>query len=126
MQITKRALYTYVSMIMLCLIAGCASTTATNPFVGTWDVVMKSPMGDMPSTIIVDEDLTANMVSGQMGTSVINNIVVEGNNVSFVTALDAMGQQIELKFAGAIDNANINGIFSSQFGDSEVTGIRKN
>jgi len=124
-------LFAYLSLTATAFLVGCGTTAtkppaaATNPFVGEWNIIMKTAMGERPSTLIIAEDLSGSMVSEKTGSSPITNVKVDGNSVAFSSVLNAMGRAIDLEFAGTIEGDNLNGKFSSSFGVFTTTGTRK-
>ena len=108
---------------LLVVLTACA-TGGGNPFVGTWDTMATSPLGDQASVWTIADDGTGVMAS-EMGNQVVEGIVVDGNDVSFVLEVDAGGQFLRLSFSGSIEGDSLNGAFASDFGDFAVTGTRK-
>lgn len=118
----KLVRYTSVAVIFAAL-AACATGPA-NPFVGTWDTVASTPVGNQPATWTIAEDGTGLMSSDQ-GNQAIDGIVVAGNNVSFELIIDAGGQTLALSFNGVVEGDSLSGAFGSDFGDFAVTGTRR-
>ena len=71
-----------VAAIFLVALTACA-TGSGNPFVGTWDTMTTSPLGGQASVWTIADDGTGVMAS-EMGDQIVDGIVVEGNEVSFV------------------------------------------
>lgn len=105
------------------VLAACAAGNA-NPFVGTWETVATSPLGDQAATWVIAEDGTG-MMSSDQGNQSIDGIVVDGNNVSFELIIDAGGQTLALSFNGMVAGDTLTGAFGSDFGDFAVTGTRQ-
>jgi len=103
-------------------LAGCAS--APPAAVGAWDIELNTPLGALPAVLVISEDGTGSM-SSDMGSQPISGIIMEGNAVSFNTAIEAQGQSINLSFAGTVDGDSMNGEFGSDFGAFGVTGSRQ-
>lgn len=108
---------------MLILLTACAAGTS-NPFVGTWDTVATSPLGDQAATWTIAADGTG-VMSSELGDQAVDGIVVEGNNVSFDLDIDAGGQFLSLSFSGIVQGDTLSGAFASDFGDFAVTGNRQ-
>ena len=108
---------------LVLVLAACAAGSA-NPFVGTWDTVASTPLGDQSATWTIAADGTG-MISSDQGTQAVDGIVVDGNNVSFHLVIDAGGQTLALDFSGVITGDSISGTFASDFGDFGVTGTRQ-
>ena len=112
---------TLVAAILI--LAACAAGSA-NPFVGTWDTVATTPVGNQAATWTIAADGTGVMSSDQ-GNQSIDGIVVDGNNVSFEMVIDAGGQSLALSFSGVVTGDTLTGEFGSDFGDFGVTGTRQ-
>jgi len=108
---------------MVVILTACAAGNA-NPFVGSWDTVATSPLGDQASVWTIAEDGTG-IMSSELGDQAVDGIVVDGNNVSFTLDVDAGGQFLSLSFSGVIDGDSLSGVFGSDFGDFNVTGTRQ-
>lgn len=111
------------AVLLIAVLSACAAGGG-NPFVGTWDTVATSPLGDQAATWVIADDGTGMMNSDQ-GNQAVEGIVVEGNNVSFTLDIDAGGQFLSLSFTGVIDGDTLTGAFGSDFGDFAVTGTRQ-
>ncbi len=96
-----------------------------NPLVGEWDATISTPMGNMNSTLVVRDDLTGEMRSPELGAASLDNIVVDGNDVSFSTTVDAQGQMMTLDFTGQVDGDELEGSFDTAFGALSVSGTRQ-
>ena len=112
---------TLVALILV--LAACAAGNA-NPFVGTWETVATTPLGDQAATWTIAADGTGVMSSDQ-GEQAIDGIMVDGNNVSFQLVIDAGGQSMALDFNGVVAGDSLTGAFGSDFGDFGVTGTRQ-
>ena len=112
------------------LTVGCASTgggkAAVPDIVGTWNLVIETPMGNQEPTFTVsqtDAGLAGTFVSPQ-GELEIPSVTDTDGQVAFDMNIDAAGQQLALKFTGTVDGDSLNGSFASDFGDMPVTGTR--
>jgi len=108
---------------MIVMLTACAAGAA-NPFVGSWDTVATSPLGDQASVWTIAEDGTG-IMSSELGDQAVEGIVVDGNSVSFTLDIDAGGQFLSLSFSGMVDGDALSGVFASDFGDFNVTGTRQ-
>ena len=93
---------------------------------GTWNVVVKSPMGDQPSTITFKADgatLTGS-ASVQGATNDIANGKVDGDNVSWSNTITTPFP-MTLEFSGAVAGDTLNGsVKAGSFGSFPFTGAR--
>ena len=108
---------------MLVILTACAAGNS-NPFVGSWETMAITPVGNQASVWTINEDGTGMMASDQ-GNQAVDGIVVDGNNVSFDMDIDAGGQSLSLSFSGVIAGDSLTGVFASDFGDFDVTGSRQ-
>ena len=115
-----------VAAAMLVILAACAAGNS-NPFAGSWETTVSTPLGDQVGVWMIASDGTGIMSSdqGDQGDQAIDGIVVDGNNVSFDVDIDAGGQSLSLGFSGAIEGDSLTGAFGSDFGDFDVTGTRQ-
>lgn len=115
-----------VCLAMTALISGCASLGGgSDPFVGTWDVVVDSPMGTTENTLIIASDMTGTIESQDAPTLEISNVASDGNSVSYDVVFDIQGQQLAAKFEGTIDGDSLSGEYITDFGNASVTGTRQ-
>jgi len=106
-------------------LAACAAFGPPNPLVGEWDTTISTPMGAMNADLIVNEDMTGEMRSPELGAAPLNNITVEGEQVSFSTTVDAQGMMLTLDFNGMVEGDSLEGSFDTDFGAIGVTGTRR-
>lgn len=91
---------------------------------GTYNITIKTPMGDQNATLTLKEEggaLTGQM-SGQAGTSAIENGKVNGDAVSWHAKVTSP-MPITLEFDGKVDGGNISGnVKLGAFGTSTFSG----
>lgn len=112
-----------IAAAMLVILTACAAGNS-NPFAGSWDTAVITPVGNQDSVWTISEDGTG-MMSGEAGDQPVDGIVVDGNNVSFDVDIDAGGQSLSLSFSGVVEGDSLTGAFGSDFGDFDVTGTRQ-
>ena len=117
-------------LLLVLPLVGCASggagKAAPPPIVGTWNLVLETPMGKQEPTFIVtqtDGALSGKFTSPQ-GELDIPEISEADGVVSFDMNIEAAGQELLLKFSGTVDGDTMSGKFASDFGDMPVTGTR--
>ena len=106
------------------LLAACAAQQP-HPMVGHWDATISTPMGNMNAELVVNEDLTGNMRSADLGASGINDITLDGQQVTFNTEIDAQGMMMTLQFSGEVDGDSLSGAFDTDFGPLSVNATRR-
>ena len=121
---------TRFTLVFACaaLFVGCASLGGggeKNPFVGTWDLKVVSGLGDFPQQLVINDDLTGAVTTESLGVAlIIENVAVEGNNVSFDIVFEIEGQELPAEFDGTIDGDSISGEYVTDLGNGSVTGTR--
>ncbi|MEX0964375.1 MAG: hypothetical protein WDZ52_10110 [Pseudohongiellaceae bacterium] len=108
---------------LLLIITACAAGGG-NPFVGTWDTVATSPLGDQAAVWIIAAD-GSGVMSTELGDQTVDGILVNGNSVSFDLVIDGGGQSIALSFSGVVTSDTLTGAFDSDFGEFAVSGARR-
>ncbi len=117
---------TLVFFTIGCASGGAGKAPAAPPVVGTWNLVLETPMGKQEPTFIVtqtDGALSGKFTSPQ-GEVEVPAITDTDGVITFDMNIDAAGQQLLLKFSGTVDGDNMTGKFGSDFGDMPVTGTR--
>lgn len=115
-----------ITMTMALFLGACAGLfQEPNPMVGEWDISIDTPVGAMNADLVVNEDLTGEMSSPDMGSAPLNDLSVDGNNVSFSTTVDAQGMTITMNFNGTVEGDELNGSFDTDFGAISVSGTRQ-
>ena len=93
---------------------------------GTWNVVVKSPMGDQPSTLTLTADggTLTGTASAQGNTNPIANGKVDGNNISWSNSITTPFP-MTLEFTGKVDGDTLNGnVKAGAFSSFPFTGSR--
>ncbi|WP_237132078.1 hypothetical protein [Pseudohongiella sp. O18] len=110
-------------MLVALFLAACAGT-GPHPAVGEWVITIDTPIGAMNADLTINEDLTGNMSSQDMGSSPIHSVAIAGDTLSFATDIDAQGTSMTLAFTGTVDGDMMSGSFDTDFGPIPVTGRR--
>ena len=91
---------------------------------GKWNLTIKTPMGEQKAVLTLKQEgdaLTGEM-SGQAGTSAIENGHVEGDRLKWATKVTSP-MPITLEFDGALSGADIAGnVKLGAFGTSTFSG----
>ena len=93
---------------------------------GTWNLVVKSPMGDQPSTLTLKADggTLTGTASAQGNTNDIANGKVDGDNVSWSNSITTPFP-MTLEFSGTVAGDTLNGsVKAGSFGSFPFTGAR--
>ncbi len=124
----RTAVLSIACLALAVLISGCATTgggSASNPFVGTWDLVVESPLGTSEQTLVVGSDMAGAITSEDFGDAEISNAAADGNSVTFDVTFDLDGQELPAKFEGTIDGDSISGEYVTELGNGTVIGTRQ-
>ncbi|MBY0284765.1 MAG: hypothetical protein K2W81_12490 [Sphingomonas sp.] len=93
---------------------------------GTWETVVKSPLGDQKSTITVKSDGNSwtGTSSGQMGSVEITDGTLDGNTLNWTMAM-TVPMPMTLTCSATVDGDTITGsIGAGAFGSFPMTGSR--
>lgn len=114
-----------ITGVMVALfISACASVSEPHPLVGDWVITIDTPIGAMDANLSVNEDLSGEMSSQDLGGAPLEAVTVNGDDVSFSTTVDAQGQSMTLVFNGTVIDDALSGSFNTDFGAIPVTGRR--
>ncbi len=123
---SKASVLVVVCLAMTAIISGCTTLGGgSDPFVGTWDVVVDSPMGTSEHTLLIASDMTGTIESQDADTLEVSNVASEGNSASYDVVFDIQGQQLAARFEGTIDGDSLSGEYITDFGNATVTGTRR-
>ena len=93
---------------------------------GTWNVTVKSPMGDQPSTLTLKAEggTLTGTASAQGNTNPIANGKVDGDTVSWSNSITTPFP-MTLEFSGKVEGDTLNGsVKAGSFGSFPFTGTR--
>ncbi|MDO8907650.1 MAG: hypothetical protein Q7W55_04015 [Pseudohongiella sp.] len=106
-------------------LSACASTaSAPHPLVGAWEITIETPIGAMNANLLVNQDMSGQLSSQDLGSAPLTGITVNGDAVNFSTVVDAQGQSLTLVFAGTVVGDLMSGSFNTDFGAIPVSGRR--
>jgi hypothetical protein len=91
--------------------------------VGKWNLTVSTPMGDLASTLILNDDGTG-VTSSQVGSSEISDAKIDGDSATFTVKIEAIGQETVLNGRATADGDSITGRYESPMGTSEFSGQR--
>ena len=127
--LTSRFGYRSVVIVLAVGLAGCASMGgggASNPAVGTWALIVESPLGTVPQTMILNEDMSGTIVATEPleVTLTFSDAIVDGQSLSFVFTGEILGQEVTSEFQGTVDGDMITGEYVTEQGSIPFTGTR--
>lgn len=96
-----------------------------NPLVGDWVLSIETPVGAMNADMHVNEDMTGELSSEDLGSAPLENLMVDDGDVRFDTTVTAQGMTLTMNFNGTVEGDTLNGSFDTDFGSIEVSGTRQ-
>jgi hypothetical protein len=94
---------------------------------GTWNLTLKTPMGDRPVTVTLTtegNDLSGSFESPQ-GTQTFDGGTASGDEATWSTMFNGAMGEMKLDFVGTVDGDNIDGTVQfGQFGSGAFSGTR--
>ena len=94
---------------------------------GTWNIVMKTPIGDQQSTLTLASDgptLSGSMSSGAMGSTALRDGTVEGDKAAWKADI-VQPMAMTLEFSATVAGDTISGNAKlGMFGNASFTGTR--
>lgn len=96
-----------------------AGTRREHAAVGTWNLELESERGTRSQRLRIDRDLSA-----WFGPRKVDEVTVEGNEVSFPMHLTFGDQSMDLFFSATLDGEGMTGELTSPRGASTVTGAK--
>jgi hypothetical protein len=85
--------------------------------IGTWILDVAAPWGASKQRLKVNPDM-----SGMYGTTTIEKITIEGDNVTFKVTPEFGRMRFEMDFVGKLDGPKLTGELKNQRGSQTVTG----
>lgn len=92
---------------------------AKNGAVGTWKLMVDSPLGNNERQLVIKPDMSGSYGGGDFPSFPIEKIKVDGNTATMDVALEGQGQEIEVTIALTFDGDKVTG--SLDYGDGEAT-----
>ena len=90
---------------------------------GKWKLTINSPMGTQTPTLTINPDGTG-VLEGQRGTQAVNDLKIDGDNVTYSVQFSAMGQNITLKCSATATGDALKGRMDTPMGGADFTGVR--
>lgn len=94
---------------------------------GTWNLVVKTPMGEQESTLVISSSggtLTGTQSAGSGEGRTIDEGTVDGNDISWKASI-TKPMPMTLEFSGTVDGDSLKGqVKLGMFGNAPFTGKR--
>ena len=104
------------SVLVLALIVSAAglaaSARAQAPSVaGTWDMVVESPQGKRPSTLVIKQegDKLSAVVKGARGERPLDSVSLKGDEITMVMTIQFQGQDMVITYKGKVEKDMMKG-----------------
>jgi len=94
-------------------------TRIGSALIGTWNLDISSERGDRKQRLLVNRDMT-----GRYGALPIEEITLDGDNVSFKMTMAFGDQTFAMAFAGKLADATLTGELTSDRGSQKITGTK--
>jgi hypothetical protein len=91
--------------------------------VGKWNLIVRTPMGEQSSTLVLNDDGTG-LTSSPLGSSNIDDVKIDGARATFTVKIEVMGREYVLNGSATADGDSITGKYESGMGVSGFTGHR--
>lgn len=94
---------------------------------GTWKLTMNTPFGVQTPTLDIssNSDNYSGTLTGATGTSELEDLTVNGSQVSFTTKVATPMGQFPVSFDATVDGDAMNGTFKTMMGKTEFSGVRQ-
>jgi hypothetical protein len=92
--------------------------------IGTWEIYADVGI-QMEFIFTMEEDELTGKLVFEMGEGIMENIEFENNELTFIVAIDAGGQFIEVGVSATIEGDEMTGTLSSDMGEADFTGEKK-
>jgi hypothetical protein len=92
---------------------------AKSSVVGTWKLMVESPLGNNARELIIKPDMTGSYGGGDFPSFPIEDIKVDGDSATMEVTLEGQGQEIECAIKLKFDGDKVSG--SLDYGDGEAT-----
>jgi hypothetical protein len=127
MKLAEAAKRMSVLAVITVWLGGCATLFgggAPNPAVGTWDVTVESALGTQEQELVVHDDMSGYVKSGDAEIA-IQNAALDADMLTFDISFDVQGQQLDAKFDGTIKGDTLTGQYVTELGNGDVSGTRR-
>lgn len=94
---------------------------AAGAAVGTWELTSTTQQGTRTSTLTIKDDMTGTY-KGRQDETPIQDLKVDGDQISFKIVREFQGNSVTMEFKGKIEGTTLKGQFISERGNREVTG----
>jgi hypothetical protein len=102
-----------VWVLALAVCAGLATAArAQGPSVaGTWDMVVESPQGKRPSTLVIKQegDKLSAVVKGARGERPLDSVSLKGDEITMVMTIQFQGQDMVITYKGKVEKDMMKG-----------------
>ena len=90
---------------------------------GTWNLIVSTPMGEQASTLTLRDDGTGTTAS-QLGSSDLDDVKADGDSATFTVKIAVMGHEQVLQGRATANGDSITGSYESPGVNSKFRGQR--
>jgi hypothetical protein len=107
----KRVSGLFLGSVVLAVTAAIALAQGNASVVGTWDMVVESPQGKRPSTLIIKQegDKLSAVVKGARGERPLDSVSVKGDEITMVMTVQFQGSDMVITYKGKIEKEMMKG-----------------
>jgi hypothetical protein len=93
---------------------------------GTWNLTLKSPLGDQAARLDLHEldGTVQGTLTGKGEPAALQRLTVDGASLAFAADADTPVGRMNLAFTGAVTGDTLAGTYSTPFGAFEFSGSR--
>jgi hypothetical protein len=117
-----------VALVSVMLAFSIGSAFAGSGVAGSWKLTMTTPQGTREATLMIKQDgdkFMGTMQGAQGPASDLKDVMVKGDEISFVREINTPNGSITLNYSGKVDGDKISGTTKSQFGENPFSGTRQ-
>src|SRR5688500_213028 len=98
----KRFSGLFLTLVVLAVTVSVALAQGSPSVVGTWDMVVESPQGKRPSTLMIKQegDKLSAVVKGARGERPLDSVSVKGDEITMVMTVQFQGQDMVITYKG--------------------------
>ncbi|HEX5733312.1 MAG TPA: hypothetical protein VF131_10805 [Blastocatellia bacterium] len=102
----------FSGLLLALVVSAVAALAQTSPsVVGTWDMVVESPQGKRPSTLIIKQegDKLSAVVKGARGERPLDSISLKGDEITMVMKVQFQGSDMVITYTGKVEKEMMKG-----------------
>ncbi|HET8675874.1 MAG TPA: hypothetical protein VFO63_08820 [Blastocatellia bacterium] len=107
----KRFLGLLLALVVSAVTAAAALAQGGPSVVGTWDMVVESPQGKRPSTLVIKQegDKLSAVVKGARGERPLDSVTLKGDEITMVMKVQFQGSDMVITYTGKVEKDMMKG-----------------